>query len=136
MMKNYYDNLPADHKEFIKYFLVTGIATIADFITLLLLRKNFNISLGFANIIAFCIGVTLNYALTIIFVFSKSKFKSRAFEIALFIIIGIAGLYVNTFVLTLLAQKYMIGEPIAKFFATGVSFIFNFVLKKLLLFKR
>ena len=89
---------------------------------------------GLSAAAGFLVGLTLNYSLSVRWVFSQRKIANKAGEFALFAVIGIAGLGLNElimWVLTDLMSVYYLGSKIV---TTGVVYLWNFFARKLLVF--
>jgi putative flippase GtrA len=84
--------------------------------------------------VSFTLGVALNYALSVRYVFSYRRLGSRVHEFAIFALVGLAGLVLNAAVLAffveVLRQHYLVGKVVA----AGATFLVNFGARRLLLF--
>ena len=82
--------------EFIRYAIVGGIAFIADFGTLVLsqecLLKRFAGGVYVATVLGFVVGLSVNYALSLTFVFTQRKDRGKGRSIGAFLIFGLIGL--------------------------------------------
>lgn len=134
--------------QFFRYVFVGGVAFLVDYGILMLLVELFGFYEIAANVISFIAGLAVNYALSTLWVFDESKVKNRMAEFIVFAVIGVIGMLINTGVLWLFtdiftdmnlfgnilpADKYYL---IGKIVATGVSFIWNFVARKVILFSK
>lgn len=126
--------------QFFRYFFVGGLATVADWgISALLFYIVFGRQYPVAaNTLSFIVGLTMNYLLSKMWVFKKSKIKSKAAEFIGFALIGVVGLLITAGV-TVLFRNWLISitsayQIIAKVTATAVSFLWNFLARKILLF--
>ncbi len=134
--------------QFFRYVFVGGVAFLVDYGILMLLVELFGFYEIAANVISFIAGLAVNYALSTLWVFDESKVKNRMAEFIVFAVIGVIGMLINTGVLWLFtdiftdinlfghilpADKYYL---IGKIAATGVSFIWNFVARKVILFSK
>ncbi|MEE9190982.1 MAG: GtrA family protein, partial [Candidatus Neomarinimicrobiota bacterium] len=80
-----------------RYTFVGGVAFIFDFGSLFILTEYFKIYYLVSAAIAFIIGLTINYLLSITWVFFKHSIKSKHFEFFIFAFIGVIGLALNEF---------------------------------------
>lgn len=118
-------------KQFIKYFGVGLIAAIINILSLYLLSSILKINYIIANIIAFTLGLITNYILSKKFVFKSDKIN-KVLEFIIYGIIGIIGLGIDTLFLWLFTEKFKIYYMISKIISTGITFIWNFLARKLL----
>lgn len=120
--------------EFSGYAVVGLIATIVDVSTLYVVTEYMGIYYLISNVIAFSLGLTTNYLLCTNYVFKTRSLDNRLHELLIFIGIGILGLGLNTFILwtgtSLLGIYYIVSKAIAVAFV----FLFNFLLRKFILF--
>ena len=120
--------------QFFRYGIVGGLAFCADFGTLYGLTDGAGVHYLLSAAAGFLVGLTLNYSLSVRWVFSQRKIANKAGEFALFAVIGIAGLGLNElimWVLTDLMAVYYLGSKIV---TTGVVYLWNFFARKLLVF--
>ena len=87
-----------------------------------------------ANIFAFLVGLGINYFLSIRWVFKKRKQAKQSKEFILFALIGCAGLLINELVLWFGADVLMMSLMVSKLIATIVVFVWNFAIRKIVLF--
>jgi putative flippase GtrA len=87
-----------------------------------------------ASVVAFISGGLVAYALSVRFVFQQHRVPQRSLELFLFLTLGIAGVAVNTLVLSLAIEVAGVGLLAAKFCAAGCTFATNFALRRNLLF--
>ena len=87
-----------------------------------------------AATLSFTAGVVLAYGLSVRFVFQHRRLTSKATEFAAFALVGIAGLVINAaviaFAVEILGQHYLTGKGLA----AGTTFLFNFAVRRRLLF--
>ena len=115
-------------------FIVVGIFTASlDFILLYLFTEAFKSHYLVSSCVAFLVAVSLNYMLSIKWVFIDGKF-SRQYEYLLFLILSGCGLLLNALVMwisvEILFLHYMIGKTLSMVFVT----LWNFFGKKKLVF--
>jgi len=117
-----------------RYTLVGGTAFVVDFGALAVLVKYLGVHYLWAAGITFVLGLVTNYALSIAWVFDKRALKNWPAEFTVFALLGVMGLGLNEllmFVLTGLAGL----DPLAsKMVSTAVTFLWNFISRKVLLF--
>ena len=119
-----------------RYFLVALAALTLDYGLLVglteLAHVNYLVSAG----VGFSAGLALNYMLSTAFVFRERPVASRWIEAAGFAFIGIAGLALNEGLMKLFVEFGGLGYAIAKIPVAGVGFVFNFGVRRLLLFTK
>ena len=119
--------------QFIKYFWIGLLAAIINILSLYLLCSLFNINYIVANIMAFTLGLIINYLLSKKYVFINNKLNTML-EFIIYGIIGIIGLNIDTLFLWIFTDKLKIYYIISKIISTGITFIWNFIIRKILYF--
>jgi putative flippase GtrA len=117
-----------------KYFVVSAVTLALDlaiYWTLIEVAKVYYLA---ANLVSVSVGLVANYALSVAFVFSQRRLKSRRAEFAGFVAIGLAGLAVNEAGVAVLVGGFGLSRVLGKIGAAGVSFMFNFLARRTLLF--
>jgi putative flippase GtrA len=117
-----------------KYFLVSLIALGVDYGLLVSLTEVARLHYLISAAVGFAAGLVVNYALSVAFVFRQHRLKSRRLEFIGFFVIGALGLALNEFSMKLLVESLGLAYALAKIPAMGVSFMFNFGARKILLF--
>ena len=127
--------------EFFRYAIVGGIAFLADFGTLVaaqeLCLKQFSFGVYVATVLGFIVGLAVNYALSLWFVFTQKKDRGKGRSAGAFIVFGIIGLFGLLWTelgmwagIELLAWNYMV----VKIFVTGAVLVWNYLGRKILIF--
>jgi len=125
-----------------KYFLVSAISLLVDMAVVVVLYHLALNDLGLSksasviasNILSVSAGLIVNYLLSVKLVFKERRFEDRRAEFAIFVAIGIAGVAINTALVWLFVVPLGLAILIGKIAAAGVSFVFNFAARRLLLF--
>lgn len=118
-----------------RYTFAGGIAFIVDFGSLFCLTEFFSIHYLISAAFAFILGLTTNYLLSIIWVFSSRNVGKKWLEFIIFAIIGIIGLGMNEFVIWFFTEKAMFHYLLSKIISTIIVYSWNFFARKYLLFK-
>lgn len=138
--------------QFFRYFFVGGFATVVHYFILIFLTEVFYVNANISNLVAFTVGLIVNYIISTIWVFDKRRVDNKWVEFIIFAIIGVVGLGINQFFIWLfdnpfremaifdglfngfitVDKYYIIGQVIA----TGVAFIWNFVARKVILYNK
>jgi putative flippase GtrA len=117
-----------------RYTLVGGLAFLVDYGSLLLLKEIAGVHYLWAAAIAFTFGVVTNYCLSIKWVFDKRTIHSQKIEFLIFAILGILGLGINELVMFALTSGAGLHYLGSKLISTVVTFGWNFISRKILLF--
>jgi putative flippase GtrA len=121
--------------QFFRYVLVGGLAFVVDFGGLYVLTEHAGLHYLTANALAFLLGLTTNYLLSVTWVFSRRTLDSRGREFAIFAAVGIVGLGINELVMWLLTDHAGAHYMVSKLAATAVGLLWNFGGRKALLFR-
>lgn len=127
--------------EFLRYAIVGGIAFIADFGTLVLsqecLLKRFDGGVYVATVLGFVVGLTVNYTLSLCFVFTQFKDRDKGRSFGAFLVFGAIGLMGLAWTelgmwigIALLSWNYMV----VKVLVTGAVLAWNYLGRKLIIF--
>lgn len=121
--------------QFFRYIFIGGFAFLADAFTLWLCEKWMNYMLG--AVIAFVVGLAVNYALSVLFVFSEnSKVKNKLGEFVVYGIIGVIGLLITECVMYLFTDVFGFYFLISKIVAAAIVLIWNFTARKVVLYNK
>lgn len=133
--------------EFFRSLFVGGVAFLADFGVLTLLKEAFSLDTILASTLGFSVGVIVNYIMSAFWAFKQSNVKNAAVRFVIFVAIAIVGLLINNAIIDLfdvtLAEQRFFGSLLnpdyyymaGKIVATVVVFFWNFFSRKLLLFR-
>jgi hypothetical protein len=117
-----------------KYFLTSVLALAVDYGVLIGLTEFAHFNYLVSNAIGFCAGLVVGYALSITVVFTQRRLTSRRLEFIGFFLIGVVGLGVNELMMKLGVETFGLSYVLAKIPAAGVSFVYNFIARRLILF--
>ncbi|MBQ4160947.1 MAG: GtrA family protein [Clostridia bacterium] len=118
--------------QLIKFGIVGVIAAIVDVGVLVFLKELLYVDVLLASAISFCVSVTVNYLLSMSFVF-KSKKQSKVKEFVLFVLLSIGGLCLNQFILWVGVKFTTVYYLVVKIFAMVIVPIYNFITRKIFL---
>jgi putative flippase GtrA len=121
-------------RQFIQYVLVGGGAFVVDFAVLFLLTDKAGLHYLTSATAAFLVGLLVNYALCIAWVFDVRAIANRGHEFAIFASIGIAGLALNNGLMYAFTDLAGFHYLLSKFIAASLILIFNFALRRAILF--
>ncbi len=115
-----------------KFAIVGVIAAVIDVGVLLILKELLFIDVLISSAVSFTISVTVNYILSMTFVF-KSKKQSKVKEFIIFVALSIGGLILNQVILWLGISFLPLHYLIVKFLAMVIVPVYNFVTRKIFL---
>jgi putative flippase GtrA len=122
--------------ESMRYFVASAAALACDFMVLVGLTEFLKIHYLIAAALGFSVGLLVNYVLSVTWVFRERRLKSRLLEAVGFALVGLAGLALNEGLMALFVGGVGLGPALAKIPATGVGFLFNYGVRRALLFTR
>lgn len=117
-----------------RYTFVGGFAFIVDFSLLVILTEFCGVHYLISTAIALTIGLSINYCLSVIWVFDKRKLANKSIEFTLFAIIGIVGLGLNELFIWLFTEFAGFHYLISKIISTAIIYLWNFFARKYILF--
>lgn len=118
--------------QLIKFAIVGVIAAFVDVGLLVTLKELFHIEVLLASAISFCVSVTVNYILSMTFVF-KGKKQNKFKEFIIFVCLSVGGLLLNQLILWVGITFTSVYYLAIKFFAMVIVPIYNFVTRKVFL---
>lgn len=121
-------------QQFIRYVGVGGFSFLVDFACLYLLTDLAGWHYLLAATAAFVAGLVTNYLLCLRWVFDFRRMHHRLHEFVVFGIIGLAGLLLNNLLLFLLTEEVGLHYLLSKLFAAAFVLLFNFSLRRWMLF--
>ncbi|MGC4001979.1 MAG: GtrA family protein [Pirellulales bacterium] len=122
-------------RQFLRYCLVGGLAFVVDLGTLALLYRAFGVDVRIAAALGFLLGLIVNYAISVAWVFDRRNVSNRWLEFAIFMVVGLLGLFVNDQIIAFCSLFLEEHKDLAKIPAAAVVLVLNFGLRKLLLFQ-
>jgi putative flippase GtrA len=120
--------------ELVGYGFVSAVALLADAVILRFLVQTARWHYVPASALAFTTGAAVAYSLSIRFVFRTHRVANRLVEFTYFLGLGVAGLVVNTLIISLAFGLLGIGLITSKLLAACGTFLTNFVLRRWFLF--
>ena len=118
--------------QFFRYIFVGGMAFVADFIALFILRECVKLNLYLAVGIAFILGLLTNYVLSKLLVFTR---ENSVGEFITFTVIGIIGLIFTELLMHLFAVVLGVQYLISKAIVAGIVLVWNFTAQKIILYR-
>ena len=119
-----------------RYIWVGGFAFIIDYGSLYVIKEYVGINYLLSAAIAFILGLSVNYILSTLWVFSDSRLKNKMAEFVVFASIGLVGLLLNEVIMYLCCDVFNLYYMISKLCSTGIVFFWNFFARKIILFTK
>ena len=128
----------ANIKQFISYFFVGGVAAIVEWVMFFIFANVLQINYFVSTVIAFIFSTTANWILGRITTFKDNNtYKDKKAKEA-FLVCAI-GLLFNLILMylfvTVMGFDSSLGKTLSKIAATGIVFIWNFLIRKLVIYK-
>ena len=117
-----------------RYGAVNAICLVIDFIGLYILTEWSGLNYLVSAAISFMIGNIINYLLCVSWVFHEKRFESKSIEFSGFILIGIAGMGVNTALLWLLTDMAGLYYLWSRCISAVIGFFLKYLARKHALF--
>lgn len=124
--------------QFMRYFVVGGLASVADFGVFGICVYLFDVHYLVSNLFGLAVGNVVNYLLSMSWVFATEKRrmeKRRFLEIVVFVSIGVLGLAFNEGLMYVFVGKAAMHEMLAKVVAAAIVLLWNFGARKVVLFR-
>ena len=124
--------------QFLRYMVTGGVAFVADFGLFALCLYGFGWHYLLANLVGLVAGLVLNYAMSILWVFTACKRilkTQKGIEFVLFALVGIAGVGINQLLMYLMVDGIGVNEMVSKMIAAVLVLMWNFGARKLMLFR-
>ena len=122
--------------EFVRFFGAGSLVFIVDILLLYICTDLLEINYLLSNILSFCVALLVSYLLAIKWVFRYRKLTNVSLEFTMFSLIGLTCLGSNEFAIWFLVEFMAVYYLAAKVLATGFTFMFSFLLKKMFLFRQ
>ena len=131
----------ANIKQFISYFFVGGVAAVVEWIMFFLFANVLQIHYFVSSVLAFIFSTSANWILGRITTFKDNvSYKDKkAKEAVLVFAVSAIGLLFNLVLMylfvTVMGFDSPAGNTLSKIAATGIVFIWNFLIRKLVIYK-
>ena len=128
-------------RQFISYFFVGGAAAIVEWLLFALFANFFHIHYIAATCLAFIVSTAVNWLLGRRWTFKNNTnfTNKKTKELCLVFLVSGVGLLINMslmyFFVTILSLNTAILKTLSKIVATGIVFFWNFLIRKLVIYK-
>ena len=119
-------------RQLIRFAIVGVIAALTDVGVLVILKEFFHLEVLLSSAISFAVSVTVNYILSMSFVF-KSSNSNRFQEFAIFVLLSIGGLGLNQLILWFGVAFTSLHYLVIKIIGMVIVPVYNFVTRKIFL---
>ncbi len=122
--------------QFAGYFLVGGMAAIVEWVSFFVCNKIITMNYLLATVFAFILATFANWVIGRKTIFRKAnELKNRFTEIRLVYLVSGTGLILNLILMYFLVEHFMFNAMFAKIAATGIVFLWNFLMRKYYVYK-
>ena len=118
------------------YLIVGGLATIVEWAGFWLFSEKLSIEYLLATALAFAISTFANWLFGRLLVFRGKQQQSLLREILSVYLASIVGLLLNLLIMFLLVQLLGVEKMIAKMAATVLVFTYNYLVRKLMIYRK
>ena len=118
------------------YLIVGGLATIVEWAGFWLFSEKLSIEYLLATALAFAISTFANWLFGRLLVFRGKQQQSLLREILSVYLASIVGLLLNLLIMSLLVQLLGVEKMIAKMAATVLVFTYNYLVRKLIIYRK
>ena len=119
-----------------RYFLIGGAAFVVDFSVLFFMASVLNINYLFSAGVSFILGLIVNFALSISWIFNKESFNWRSLAgtyFFVFVFTGLVGLGLNQFFIYAFTEWLNLNYLVSKLITVPLVLVWNFFSRKILL---
>ena len=120
--------------QFILYFIVGGLATLVEWGAFYIFDKWLSFHYMLATALAFVLSTFANWASGRLILFRESK-QNTWLELAKIYAVSRIGLLLNIGIMYIEVDKLLMNEMLSKMIATGIVFVWNFLIRKFVIYK-
>jgi putative flippase GtrA len=118
-----------------RYTAVGGVAFLFDVGSLYFFTEYFHVYYLISAGMAFVIGLTINYLISVQWVFEKHSLRSNRVEFLVFALIGLVGLALNELLMWFITEIVRTHYLYSKLVSTALVYLWNFFARKTILFR-
>ncbi len=133
----YFSPVAAKQKELIqviRFGLVGAVCAVLDILFFVILYEYLHINYLVANFGSTCLAILINYYISKKWVFKSGKYSARV-EFMAFMVFSIIGLVINQVLIWSFVEHVALDPKTGKLLAIILVAIFNFITKKIFVFK-
>ncbi len=123
-------------KNFISYVIVGALSTIVEWVFYWVFKNYFSISYIVATIIAIVISTFSNWLFGRLITFRNATKGNVFSEILKVYMASALGLLFNVLIMWILHGWFNIWDMLAKVIATGIVFVYNYLIRILVIYKK
>ena len=116
------------------YLIVGGLATLVEWGAFYALNGLLRLHYMAATALAFVLSTAANWAFGRLILFRGAK-QNTAAELAKIYAVSVIGLLLNLAIMFVAVEKCGLSEMLSKIGATGIVFAWNFLIRKLVIYK-
>jgi len=122
--------------KFLSYVVVGGLATIVEWIGYRIFSNLLGIDYLLATVLAIIVSTFSNWLFGRLITFKNAQGGQIAAEIIKVYAASIVGLLLNLLIMWLLHGQLGVNDMLAKIFATGIVFAYNYLVRVLVIYKK
>lgn len=123
--------------QFFRYLFVGAVATVADWGLLWFLGGVLGCGLYFSTAVAFAAGTVVNFIFSECFAFKGARrMENRKLAFLIFAATCFIGLLLTELIMFIIADRLNVHYMISKIIATVIVFMWNFLSKKLIIYRK
>lgn len=116
------------------YLIVGSLATLVEWGAFYVLNSPLSLHYAVATALAFVLSTAANWLFGRLILFRASK-QNTARELLKIYAVSIIGLLMNIAIMFVAVEKIGLSEMLSKIIATGIVFSWNFLVRKLVIYK-
>ncbi len=122
--------------QFLRYVISGGTAFVFDYATVLLLTELAGFPYLLSTACGFCVGLLITYFMSVVWIFDERRVANKTGEFLVFGVIALTGIALSLGFMWLFTDICSIDYRISKLITTVIVSVWNFVLKKKILFTK
>lgn len=123
-------------KDLFLYLIVGGLATIVEWAAFWVFSEPLHIQYLLATVLAFILSTFANWAFGRLLVFKDPGDQSLLRELASIYLASVVGLFLNLAIMYVMVEFLSIPQMISKMTATVLVFAYNYLVRKLLIYRK
>jgi len=121
--------------EFIRYFIVGGLATVVDWSSFFVFNQLADVHYQLSLIVAWSLGTLVHYMLSRFFAF-RSQARQVGLQLAAHVVVSVISLGLSTLAMYLLIEVLKTQPMAGRILTTAAIFIINYLMHKNFTFNR